>query len=144
MVYLLKSRVLSRANYLFKFLYPIALAAGIFSMQQTAIPFEQSPKSFVTMVVILMILVYVTNRFGKHAVPSLRHVIGWWWVDRGEGVACKVVSEDQIGGVGEPMKRVVQDGTVADEEIVKPKMPEKIRTWSSLIGGTTIGRALDN
>jgi hypothetical protein len=138
MVYSLKSQVLSRANYLFQFLYPVALAAAIFSMQQTAIPFEQSPRSFLLTIFILMIMVYVTNLFGKHAVPSLRKGVGWW-VAQGEGVACKDVSEDQIGEVGEPMKGVVQDGNVADEENIKPKMREKIRTWTSWISETTIG-----
>lgn len=138
MVYSLKSQVLSRANYLFQFLYPVALAAAIFSMQQTAIPFEQNPRSFLLTIFILMIVVYVTNLFGKHAVPSLLKGIGWL-VNQREGVSCKVVSVDQIGDVGDPMKGVVQDGTVADEENIKPKMREKIRTWTSWISGTTIG-----
>jgi hypothetical protein len=138
MVYSLKSQVLSRANYSFQFLYPIALAAGIFSMQQPAIPFEQSPRSFLFTIFILMVMVYVTKLFGKHAMPTLRKGIGWW-VDRRKVVACKVVSEDQIGEVGEPMKGMVQDGTVDDEENIKPKMRETIRTWTSRMSGSTIG-----
>lgn len=85
-----------------------------------------------------MIMVYVTNLFGKHAVPSLRKVISLW-VDRGGGSACKVVSEDQVGEVGEHVKGVDQDRSLADEENIKPKMREKIRTWSSWISGNTIG-----
>lgn len=84
-----------------------------------------------------MIMVYVTNLFGKHTVPYLRKWISLW-VDRGEGAACKVVSEDQVGEVGEPMKGVV-DRSVPDEENIKPKMREKIRTWTSWISGTSIG-----
>jgi hypothetical protein len=85
-VYSLNSQVVSHANYLFQFLYLVALAAAIFSMHQTAIPFEQSPRAFLLTIFILMIMVYVTKLFGKHAVPSLRIGIGWW-VDRGEVVA---------------------------------------------------------
>jgi len=90
-----------------------------------------------------MIMVYVTYLVGKYAVHFSRKGSGWWWLDRGEEAVCKVVAEDQIGEVGEPIKGMVQDGTVVDEENINPKLRRKIRTWTSWISGTPTGGTLE-
>lgn len=54
---------------LLQILYPIALAAAIFSMQPGAIPFDLTPKSFALAIFILIAIVYAIRLLGKHAQP---------------------------------------------------------------------------
>jgi hypothetical protein len=97
-------------------LFPVALAAAIFSMQQEAIPFKQSPRSFVITVFILSILVYVTIIFGKYAVPPLARRI----------IALRVNMRDEVGDkVGDalqPMKGPDAGETFGDEEKAIPRV----------------------
>jgi hypothetical protein len=120
-------------------LYPVALAAGIFSMQQGAIPFTQTPKTFAITVFIIMIMVSATQIFGIHALPWLRKMITWW-IERcgrqeGKGImaGAEVKKEDEVGiGGGQERTRI-------DEESVTPEMSRgKSRTWMSWVTGSTV------
>jgi hypothetical protein len=53
----------------FQILYPIALAAAIFSMQPGAIPFDLTPRSFAFAVFILIVIVYAIRLIGRHTQP---------------------------------------------------------------------------
>jgi hypothetical protein len=65
----------------FQILYPIALAAAIFSMQPGAIPFDSTPKSFALAIFILIVMVYTIRLIGRHAQPRwplLQNPISLW------------------------------------------------------------------
>jgi hypothetical protein len=51
-------------------------------MQQEAIPFKQSPRSFVITVFMLIIIVYATLLFSKYALPPLARKILAFWVNK--------------------------------------------------------------
>jgi hypothetical protein len=55
----------------FQILYPIALAAAIFSMQPGIIPFDLTPRSFTFAVFILIAMVYAIRLIGRYAQPYL-------------------------------------------------------------------------
>ena len=50
----------------FQVLYPVALAAAIFSMQPAVIPFDLSPRSFTIAIFVLIALVFVIRRTLLH------------------------------------------------------------------------------
>ncbi|KAH9203700.1 hypothetical protein DL95DRAFT_472141 [Leptodontidium sp. 2 PMI_412] len=123
------------------FLYPVALAAAIFSMQQEAIPFQQSPKSFMLTVLILMIMVYVTQLLGKHALPWLRKTTAWW-IERSESEdISKLVLGAQFAVGVKPGKGASQEIALVDEESITPKtLGGRTRTWTTSWGtATTVG-----
>lgn len=61
-----------------QFLYPIALAACIFSMQPEAIPFEITMRSFIITIVILMFIIYFIRLASRYITPrwspAKRHI----------------------------------------------------------------------
>jgi hypothetical protein len=61
-------------NILSKVLYPIALAACIFSMQPNAIPFEMTERSFILTVFVLIFAVYAFRLTGRVLVPRWRPI----------------------------------------------------------------------
>jgi hypothetical protein len=66
------------ANPELQILYPIALAAAIFSMPQEVIPFDPSPRSFMLVVFVLIVVVYVIRVVRRHALwclPALQRRI---------------------------------------------------------------------
>lgn len=99
-------------------LSPLALAAIIFSMQQEALPFKQSPGSFVITVFILTVLVYVTVLFGKYALPPLaRRIIALRVNMRDEvGEIFKILVGSEAGDALQPMKGPDAGKTFEDEE----------------------------
>jgi hypothetical protein len=59
-------------------LYPVALAAGIFSMQQEVIPFDPNPRSFTLVVFALILMVCAIRVVLRHALwclPALQRRI---------------------------------------------------------------------
>jgi hypothetical protein len=50
-------------------LYPIALAACIFSMQVQAIPFKTTPESFIITIIILILITYVIRLTSRYIIP---------------------------------------------------------------------------
>jgi hypothetical protein len=115
-------------------------------MQQAAIPFEQTPKSFGITVFIIMVMVSLTQLFGIHALPSLRKTLAsarkkiGWWIERGEGEEVhRIMAGAELKNGDKPVKDVGQERTPSDEERVTPKTSTvKARTWMSWVTGTTI------
>jgi hypothetical protein len=124
----------------------VALAAGIFSMQQAVIPFEQTPRSFGITVFIIMIVVSLTQFFGIHVLPSLRKKLASTrktiscWIERGEREEVhRIMAGAELKNEDEPVRDVGQGRTPTDEERVTPKTSTvKTRTWMSWVTGTTI------
>jgi hypothetical protein len=70
---------------LLQVLYPPTLAAAIFSMQQSAVPFELTPRAFFYALVALFIMVYATQFIGRHLLPHfkvLRGISTVWFKNR--------------------------------------------------------------
>ena len=57
---------------LLQVLYPPALAAAIFSMQQSAVPFELTPRAFGFALVALFIMVYAIRFVSRHLLQHFR------------------------------------------------------------------------
>jgi hypothetical protein len=115
-------------------LYPVALAAGIFSMQQEAIPFKQSPRSFVITVFTLIVVVYATLLFGKYALPLLaRRIITLWVKERNEvGEVPEILVEDATEDALQPRKGLDMGRPLGDEENVIPKsLRDKSTSWTN-------------
>jgi hypothetical protein len=111
---------------------PVALAAAIFSMQQEAIPFKQSPRSFAITVFMLMVMVYVTHLFGKYALPPMwRRIIALWVKERDEIRAmCKTLEEVEVGETIQAMKGPdLENPPVDEEEVVSMSILVKSRRW---------------
>jgi hypothetical protein len=111
---------------------PVALAAGIFSMQQEAIPFKQSPRSFAITVFTLMVMVYVTHLFGKYALPPMwRRIIALWVKGRDEIRAmCKTVEGVDVGETIQAMKGPdLENPRVNVEEVTSTSILVKSRRW---------------
>jgi hypothetical protein len=108
-------------------------------MQLTVIPFKPTSKSFVITFFIMIVIVFVGQVFGTHAVPPLRKSITRW-IERGKreevhrGMAgAEPKNEDK------PVKGVGQERTPTDEESVTPEISRvKAKTWMSWMTGTTI------
>lgn len=52
-----------------QFLYPIALATCVFSMQPAAIPFEITRRSVIITIIILIFTIYVIRRTSRYITP---------------------------------------------------------------------------
>jgi hypothetical protein len=104
-------------------LYPIALAANIFSMQQDAIPFEQSPRSFIITVFALIIIVYITLLFSKYPIPPFARRIFPIWVKNHDNVGdiSETVLVAEVGDAFQARKERDLRLTLGDEEQVLPK-----------------------
>ena len=66
------------ANPELQILYPVGLAATIFSMQQEVIPFDPNPRSFTLAVIALIVMVYAIRVVLRHAswcLPALQRRI---------------------------------------------------------------------
>jgi hypothetical protein len=122
-------------------LYPVGLAAAIFSMQQEAIPFKQSPRSFVITVVMLIIIVYATLLFGKYALPPLaRRILAFWVNKPGEaGEFHKVGAGKENEEATQPMKGPDLGKALGDEE----QMLERACGTRALLGPTARKQGTD-
>jgi hypothetical protein len=99
-------------------------------MQQKAIPFEQSPRSFALTVFIMMIMVSVTQLFGTHALPSLRKLF-FWWVERGE-IEEVYKRDKELRDVARSVEGLAQDIIITDEERATRKtLKDKTRTLTT-------------
>ena len=112
-------------------------------MQQEAIPFKQSPRSFVITVFILIVIVYVRQLFGKYALPPLaRRIIAFWGNKRDRvGEVRKFLTEGEAGDALQPMKGLDPGRALGDEENINPRsLWSKSTTWTdSWKTGTTVG-----
>jgi hypothetical protein len=75
--WIIPQRILTR----FQVLYPIGLAAAIFSMQQEAIPFELTPRSFTLTVFLLIVMVHIVRIMGRYVLsrwPLLPKTVALW------------------------------------------------------------------
>jgi hypothetical protein len=113
-------------------------------MQQPAIPFELTPRSFVITVFIIMIVVSLTQIFAMHALLSLQSKLAaTWrkvrrWVERIKGEGAHRAG---LNGLDGPRPGAGQGETPTDEERVLPKISTvkpRSRTWMSWMTGTTI------
>lgn len=115
----------------------MALAAAIFSMQQPAIPFEQTPRSFGITVFIIMVMVSATQIFGIHALPTVRKALASplkriaSWIERSEKEKVHKNKEELVTAVA-------QERTPNDVERATPKTSTvKTKTWMSWVTRTT-------
>jgi hypothetical protein len=126
-------------------LYPIGLAAAVFSMQQAAIPFPQTPKAFGITVVFFICMVAAIQFFVVHAQPWLWKMITSW-LERGVREETKGIMPDaKVKKKEEVTKGGVQERVtdVTDEESVMPKMSrDKSRTWKSWVTRSSTERTL--
>jgi hypothetical protein len=101
---------------LLQVLYPPALAAAIFSMQKSAVPFDLTPQAFAFALVVLFIMVYVIRFVGRHVLPHFRvlqEISAAWLKNRNlNGKAHAVVDIE----LGEIMADVSADRIVVGEE----------------------------
>jgi hypothetical protein len=103
-------------------------------MHQDAIPFEQSPRTFVITVFALIIIVYIALLFGKYAIPQFARRIIALWVSQMKEVRETVV-EDESGEGLQPRKGLDLRKVLQDEEQV---MPNKSLGSSALCGRPAI------
>ena len=83
-----------------QFLYPIALATCVFSMQPQAIPFEITMRSVIITVIILIFIIFVIRRTSRYIAPrwdpAKRHtseVLGSWLQRSREGDELEIQME---------------------------------------------------
>jgi hypothetical protein len=70
---------------LLQVLYPPALAAAIFSMQKSAVPFELTPRAFAFALAALFVLVYAIRFVGRRLLPHfrvLKEISAVWFKNR--------------------------------------------------------------
>lgn len=88
-------------------------------------------------------MVYVSQLFGKYALPPLaRRILALWGNTRDRvGKVRKVSTEGEVGDALQPMKGLDPGKTLGDEENVIPKsLWSKSTTWTdSWRTGTTVG-----
>jgi hypothetical protein len=74
-------------------------------MQQEAVPFKQSPRSFVITVLTLIVTVSATLLLGRYALPPLARIIFAVWVSKPNGIEefrkflVQEKEEDEIKGL---------------------------------------------
>ena len=126
-------------------LYPTGLAAAVFSMQQAAIPFPQTPKAFGITAVFFIWIVAAIQFFVIHAQPWLWKTVKLW-LERGVREETNGIMPDAlVKKKVEIMKGGVQERVteVTDEESVTPKMSrDKSRTWKSWVTRSSTERTL--
>ncbi|PVH68613.1 hypothetical protein DL98DRAFT_599379 [Cadophora sp. DSE1049] len=123
-------------------LYPVALAAAIFSMQQPAIPFPQTPRTFGITVIIFFFLVVVAQFLVIRAQPWMRRIITWWLDRNVREEANGIMPDARVRKEEEVVKGGVQE-TVTDEESAAPEMSrDKSRTWKSWVTRSSSKRTL--
>jgi hypothetical protein len=111
-------------------------------MQQEAIPFKQSPRSFVITVFILIIIVYVSQLFGKYTLPPLaRRISAFWGSKRDRAGEVGKLLKGEVGGALQTMRGLDPGKTLGDEENNIPRsLWSKSTTWTdSWRTGTTVG-----
>jgi hypothetical protein len=125
-------------------LYPIGLAAAVFSMQQAVIPFSQTPKAFGITAVFFICIVAAIQFFVIHAQPWLWKMVTLW-LERGVREETNGIMPDALVKKEEIVKCGVQERVtdVTDEESVTPKMSRgKSRTWKSWVTRSSTERTL--
>ncbi|KAH8592566.1 hypothetical protein B0O99DRAFT_629207 [Bisporella sp. PMI_857] len=98
-------------------LYPVALAAALFSMQPAAIPFDLNPRAFALSVVIIIATVYTIRLIDRHIQrcwPLLKNSIALW-LKRSKGGESIGVSGDRFRDTFPPHAGIDLD-TIVDEE----------------------------
>src|SRR5947209_3533177 len=108
----------------FQVLYPVALTAAIFSMQQEAIPFHLNRRSFALAVFILIAMVYAIRLVIRHGLlywPSLRRTIALWLRTTQLGRKVDQPSESEFQGRFSPITGIYPDRIMGDEERDVPR-----------------------
>jgi hypothetical protein len=127
-------------------LYPIGLAAAVFSMQQAAIPFPLTPKAFGITAVFFICMVAAIQFFVVQAKPWLWKMITSW-LEIGMREETKGIMPDaQVKKKEKMVKGGVQETVttdVTDEESVMPEvLRDKSRTWKSWVTRSSTKRTL--
>lgn len=115
-------------------------------MQQAAVPFEQSPRSFMITLIIIMVIVSLTQFFGIHALPLLRKQLASvrkrisGWIEQGkQEEGNRIIAETGLGNADEPETSVGQERVPSDvERATFETSTVKATTWMSWLTGTTI------
>lgn len=91
-------------------------------MQREALPFKQSPRSFVITVFTFSVIIYVTQLFGKHALPSMvRRLLAWRSKRSDTGKTDKIFVGDELGDAPQLVKGLGLEQTLGDEEKASSK-----------------------
>jgi hypothetical protein len=93
-------------------------------MQQDAMPFKQSPRSFAITVFTLTALVYLAHLFGKYALPPVWKGMHAVWVKERDEITAKCKKVEEVGNEQtiRPIRGPDLENTPAsDEEVMSPR-----------------------
>jgi hypothetical protein len=105
-------------------LYPPALAAAIFSMQQSAVPFELTPRAFAFALVLLFIIVHGIRFLGRRALQLwrlLREVSAWWFKNKKLDGESHESLDIELGDIGLSVTDVCSDEIMTGDNRNDPR-----------------------